>query len=108
MNILFLGNFRVSWTTENHHKQTYVKLGHNVTTLQEGVVHAHEIIKKIPKHKYLIEDIIKNKKYILSEKEEKIMGQVLWRSLFLHRCLTANTCGRPDYRRDLGKNSGSF
>lgn len=36
MKILFLGNFMVDYSSENHHKKSLELLGHTVMTLQEG------------------------------------------------------------------------
>lgn len=38
MNILFLGNFEVSYSSESHYKKTFEKLGHAVHSMQEGKV----------------------------------------------------------------------
>jgi len=47
MKILFIGNFDVPYTTENHHKRTYEKLGHEVTTLREGKTNGDIIINEL-------------------------------------------------------------
>lgn len=46
MKITFLGNFVVPYTTETHHANTYEKLGHTVTRLQEGRVTADIILRE--------------------------------------------------------------
>lgn len=46
MKITFLGNFNVSYSSENHHVKTLESLGHEVTKLQEGVVNGNEIVKQ--------------------------------------------------------------
>lgn len=38
MKIVFLGNFQVPYTSENHYAQTFEKLGHTVVRLQETMV----------------------------------------------------------------------
>lgn len=44
MNIIFLGNFHVDFSSENHHKKSLESLGHKVIPLQEGVVNADVIM----------------------------------------------------------------
>lgn len=43
MRITFLGNFRVSYSSENHHKLSLEALGHKVIALQEGCVDAYQV-----------------------------------------------------------------
>lgn len=38
MRIVFVGNFQVPFSSENHHVSSLKKLGHEVLTLQEGVI----------------------------------------------------------------------
>lgn len=47
MRIAFIGNFEVSYSTEQHHAQALTDLGHNVLCLQEGTVTTNEIIGAI-------------------------------------------------------------
>ena len=44
MRIAFVGNWGVSYSTEQHHAQALTDLGHNVLCLQEGVASADEIL----------------------------------------------------------------
>ena len=44
MKIVFLGNFSVSYSSENHHKKTLENLDHEVIPFQEGVATADEIL----------------------------------------------------------------
>jgi spore maturation protein CgeB len=44
-NIVFLGNFRVDYTTETHHVNSIKSLGHKVIKLQETEVSSEEILK---------------------------------------------------------------
>ena len=44
-NIAFLGNFRVDYTSETHHAETLVSMGHNVIRLQETRATSEEILK---------------------------------------------------------------
>jgi spore maturation protein CgeB len=44
-NIVFLGNFRVDYTTESHHVKSLESLGHKVTKLQETQATSEEILK---------------------------------------------------------------
>lgn len=44
--IVFLGNFRVDYTTETHHANTLESMGHTVVRLQETVARSNEIFKK--------------------------------------------------------------
>lgn len=46
MKITFLGNFNVSYSSENHHAKTLESLGHEVIKLQEGSVDGNEIVKQ--------------------------------------------------------------
>ena len=46
MNIVFLGNFDVSYTSENHYMKTLRKLGHTVMPLQEGKTNSAQIIQR--------------------------------------------------------------
>jgi len=46
MKITFLGNFNVSYCSENHHTKTLESLGHEVIKLQEGSVDGNEIVKQ--------------------------------------------------------------
>jgi hypothetical protein len=46
MKITFLGNFGVSYSSENHHVKTLESLGHEVICLQEGKVDGNEIVKQ--------------------------------------------------------------
>lgn len=43
MRIVFLGNFGVSYSSENHHKASLEALGHTVIAMQEGRVNAVQI-----------------------------------------------------------------
>lgn len=45
MNIVFLGNFGVSYSSENHHAATLRALGHEVIALQEGRVNAKDVMQ---------------------------------------------------------------
>jgi len=45
-NIIFLGNFEVSYSSENHHVKSLESLGHTVTKLQEKKVGSTEILMK--------------------------------------------------------------
>jgi hypothetical protein len=38
MNILFLGNFSVDFSSESHYRKTFQKMGHNVIAAQEGKI----------------------------------------------------------------------
>lgn len=44
MRIAFLGNFTVPFTTENHHKKAWERLGHTVIPLQENKVPPQQIV----------------------------------------------------------------
>jgi len=46
VRVTFLGNFRVSYTSETHHAKTLEGLGCEVMRLQEGVAHAKVIAKQ--------------------------------------------------------------
>lgn len=46
MKITFLGNFNVSYSSENHHVKTLESLGHEVIKLQEGSVDGNKIVKQ--------------------------------------------------------------
>ncbi len=46
MKIVFLGNFGVSYSSENHHVKTLESLGHEVICLQEGKIDGNEIVKQ--------------------------------------------------------------
>lgn len=46
MKIVFLGNFGVSYSSENHHVKTLESLGHEVIKLQEGKVDGNEIVRQ--------------------------------------------------------------
>lgn len=46
MKITFLGNFNVSYSSENHHVKTLESLGHEVICLQEGKIDGNEIVKQ--------------------------------------------------------------
>jgi len=46
MKITFLGNFSVSYSSENHHVKTLKSLGHEVVCLQEGKVDGNEIVRQ--------------------------------------------------------------
>ena len=46
MKIAFVGNFEVSFSSENHHAQSLEALGHEVVKLQEGKRSAQEIYEK--------------------------------------------------------------
>lgn len=43
--IVFLGNFRVDYTSESHHAATLESLGHKVTRLQETEVQSEQVLK---------------------------------------------------------------
>lgn len=45
MKITFVGNFRVSYTSETHHANTLESMGHKVTRLQEGDINASVILQ---------------------------------------------------------------
>ena len=45
MKITFLGNFSVSYSSENHHAQSLRSLGHEVVELQEGRATGEELVK---------------------------------------------------------------
>jgi glycosyltransferase involved in cell wall biosynthesis len=44
-NIVFLGNFQVSFSSENHHVKSLEALGHTVTKLQETQARSQEILR---------------------------------------------------------------
>jgi len=44
-NIVFLGNFRVDYTSETHHANTLDSLGHKVIRLQESEIKSEDILK---------------------------------------------------------------
>lgn len=46
MRIVFVGNFSVSYSSENHHKSSLESLGHTVIPLQEGKVSADIVISE--------------------------------------------------------------
>ena len=46
MKIVFLGNFSVSYSSENHHVKTLESLGHEVIKLQEGKIDGNEIVRQ--------------------------------------------------------------
>lgn len=46
MNIVFVGNFHVDYSSETHHVKSLEYLGHNVLKLQEGVATGDEILEK--------------------------------------------------------------
>ena len=46
MKITFLGNFGVSYSSENHHVKTLGSLGHEVVCLQEGKIDGNEIVRQ--------------------------------------------------------------
>lgn len=51
MNILFLGNFEVDYSSESHYKKTFEKLGHAVLPLQEGkakAINMMNILEAVP------------------------------------------------------------
>ena len=45
-NIVFLGNFEVSYSSENHHASSLESLGHTVTKLQERKAKTQTILEK--------------------------------------------------------------
>jgi hypothetical protein len=45
MRIIFVGNFTVNYSSENHHKQSLEALGHTVVPLQEGTASTKQIFK---------------------------------------------------------------
>ncbi len=45
MRIVFLGNFDPVHSTENHHKQTWEKLGHQVVPLQENRTRTEQVVE---------------------------------------------------------------
>lgn len=47
MNILFLGNFNVSFTSESHYLKTFIKLGHDVVTWQEGSLPSNKALRSV-------------------------------------------------------------
>jgi len=47
MKIVFLGNFGVSYSSENHHVKTLESLGHEVIKLQEVKVDGNVISVRI-------------------------------------------------------------
>jgi hypothetical protein len=46
MRIVFLGNFEVDYSSENHHKKSLESLGHEVIALQEGKASSEEILNQ--------------------------------------------------------------
>ena len=44
-NIVFLGNFEVSYSSENHHAKSLESLGHTVQKLQEKKATSEQILK---------------------------------------------------------------
>lgn len=46
MRFTFVGNFEVSYSSENHHAQSLESLGHTVIKLQEGVAHGDVILSE--------------------------------------------------------------
>lgn len=44
LKILFVGNFEVDYSSENHHKKSLEALGHTVTWLQEGKASGEQIL----------------------------------------------------------------
>ena len=45
-NIVFLGNFEVEYSSENHHVKSLESLGHTVQKLQEKKASSEEILDK--------------------------------------------------------------
>lgn len=45
MKMVFLGNFSVDYSSENHHKLTLESLGHEVIALQEGRVNSNQVLE---------------------------------------------------------------
>jgi len=54
MTILFIGNFEVDYSSENHHKKSLETLGHTVITLQENKCLSSDILFHIPKSDLVI------------------------------------------------------
>jgi len=48
-NIVFLGNFEVSYSSENHHVKSLESLGHTVTKLQERQARSQDILRAASK-----------------------------------------------------------
>jgi len=46
MRIVFVGNFGVSYSSENHHAKSLEALGHEVIRLQEGKITGDEILRQ--------------------------------------------------------------
>lgn len=46
MNIAFLGNFQVDYSSENHHKRSLEALGHNVFAMQETQAGSEQILRQ--------------------------------------------------------------
>lgn len=54
MRITFVGNFEVSYSSENHHARSLEALGHHVIRLQEGIIHGEVILEESLKSDCLI------------------------------------------------------
>lgn len=54
MRITFVGNFEVSYSSENHHARSLESLGHQVIRLQEGIIHGEVILEEALKSDCLI------------------------------------------------------
>lgn len=54
MTIVFLGNFDVEYSSENHHRKSLETLGHKVITLQEGVATSEQILELASKSELFI------------------------------------------------------
>ena len=46
LNIVFLGNFRVDYTSESHHANSLESLGHRVIRMQESDAKAEDILSE--------------------------------------------------------------
>jgi len=49
MRITFLGNFQITFTSENHYLKSLIKMGHEVIPLQEGEASAEQILLEAEK-----------------------------------------------------------
>jgi len=54
MTIVFLGNFDIEYSSENHHRKSLETLGHKVITLQEGVATSEQILELASKSELFI------------------------------------------------------
>ena len=104
MNIIYIGNFQPSHSTENHVARSLEVLGHKILRLQENLISFDEIEERSPDNKFILytrtwNNIKGNSKEWLRIKTLPLVGFSLdiWIGLYREREVDSQLFFKSDY-----------